>query len=562
MMPNITGYDAPALDIRPTEIGVESTAAAGRRVGVYGSQIAEAKRQEGQSIAGAVKTVGDVVNDYEAQREISTAAKHGADVMAKGSQSLNAFMTGADIPDDPSNPQAKKDELNARLQNPNSVQQWRDETLEPMLDGYRNSGFFVTKRGQDYADRFVATAREHFVTTALADQSTIAGHVTKDNLQKAADGWATAIFNDPHNLNTSVTQFRDMLDHMGGTVDAKTQSAIREWGEGEISKMVTAGVQGRILKGAPYDDIVKDYAPYINPGQNAMFERQQNFYQKGAAVAQKQEILLNKQIAETNAHAAINQSWGDNVKFDPETKRPVINPGFVRDMVDLPFKHPSAPDAVDKAKTYIDWAESQQKPPPRADNPATIDGLMKTIGDPSVSLDDAKIAIAKADIAKGLTKETGAQMVQLATDMRNLNNPLLTKTMEAAKEIVEPKYSGQSINPGGFAKFYYDFIHNQYLPNKVVGTLPPDALDMSQPNSMISKALAAATGGPAVTLPAAVSANGGVGGPPLPVYTAPKGAPTQQARPPEPGETRQFQGQTWRFKGGNWRDQKTWEPVS
>ncbi len=184
---------------------------------------------------------------------------------------------------------------------------------------------------------------------------------------------------------------------------------------------------------------------------------------------------------------------------------------------------------------------------------------MKTISDPTVSLDDAKIAIAKADIAKGLTRETGAQMVQLATDMRNLNNPLLTKTMEAAKEIVEPKYGGQSINPGGFAKFYYDFIHNQYLPAKVSGTLPPDALDMSQPNSMISKALAAATGGPGKTLPAAIGANGGVGAP-LPTYTAPKpgATPAEAPKPPEVGDIRAG----YRFKGGNPADRANWEPAS
>ena len=249
--------------------------------------------------------------------------------------------------------------------------------------------------------------------------------------------------------------------------------------------------------------------------------------------------FLHKLVqAESDAHGAINDSFSRNVSTDDQGNV-TIKPQFIQDMAQLPFTNRNAPHAaVTQAKTWLDWAQivpAEAAAGAPTIRQVTIDGLMKThCSIPTVSLDDAKIAVSKADIAKGLTKETGAQMVQLATDMRNLNNPLLTKTMEAAKEIVEPKYSGVSSNPGGFAKFYYDFIHNQYLPAKVGGTLPPDALDMSQPNSMISKALSAATGGPGAQLPAAISANGGVGGPALPVYTAPKpGAARPLHRQPE-----------------------------
>ncbi len=540
-MPNINDPSFNIPDIRPTEIGVDATAAAGRRLGVYGEQISQSQQRTGAAVGRATGSVVDAAYMQAEHMEISKGAAHGAELVATLNQSWNDTAKNAD-PNDPA-----------------AAAKWRAETLEPALEQYRSG--FLTRGGQQWAEHFVDTYREHSVVKTAADMSALAGDAVHVNALKTINGLSTAAFNDP----STVSFARDTLAHsldgltasspnMSATDQAKVKTELTYKGEYQI---VNAAIMGAIAKGGDWHGIADDpkNVPYVNAPELQKAERLEKYYQHGTAVAQKQELLLNKQLAETTAHESLNKSWADNVSVD-QAGNVKINPQFVRDMVDLPLKNPSAPDAIDKAKTYVDWAQSQQKPPPARDNPAVIDGLMKTIGDKAVSLDDAKIAISKADIAKGVTPETRGQLIQLATDMRNLNNPLLTKTMEAAKEIIEPKYGGQSINPGGFAKFYYDFIHNQYLPNKVAGTLPPDALDMSQPNSMISKALAAASGGPGVTVPAAIGANGG-----LPVYTAPAKAPPV-ARPPETGETRQYQGTTYKFKGGDFRDQKNWEPVS
>lgn len=545
-MPNILDPSFTVPDIRPSETGVEATARAGLRLGAYGNQIAQAKQQEGQDIGRATGSAVDAAYTQAEHMEISKGAAHGADMVAKLNDSWNQTAKNAD-PNDPS-----------------VAAKWRAETLEPALEQYRSG--FLTEGAQQWAEHFVDSYREHTVLKTSADMSSMAADAVHINAVKTINGLSTAAFNDPSTVSFARDTLAHSLDGLTGSspnisaVDAaKVKTELTQKGEEQIVK---AAVIGTIAKGGDWQSIANDpkNAPYVNAVELQQFARVEKFYKNGEAVAAKQQILQDKQIAETTAHTAINQSFGKNVTFDETTGRAVINPNFVRDMVQLPLRNPNAPDAAEKAKTYIDWAESQQKPPPRADNPQVIDGLMKTISDPTVSLDDAKIAVSKADIAKGLTAETRGQMIQLATDMRNLNNPLLTKTMEAAKEIVEPKYSGVSSNPGGFAKFYYDFIHNQYLPAKVGGTLPPDALDMSQPNSMISKALSAATGGPGAQLPAAIGANGGVGGPPLPVYTAPaKPAAAPPALPA--GTERSFQGTTYKFKGGNQLDQKNWEPV-
>ena len=519
-MPSIPEFNAPSnLGINPTEIGVESTAAAGRRLGAYGSQIAEADVSTGRAIAGGVKSVGDAAEQYAAHQNISSLARHGADVMASGTQSLNAYFSGADIPDDPNNPGAKKAALDERLNNPAAAKQWLDNTLEPMLESYQQGAW--TEGGQQYAQRFSENLRTHLTTSAIADQSTGAGIAAKDNLQKTADGYATAAFNS-HNLH-DVTGYINSFDHAIGaistsspTINADGQARIKEWAEQEKAKIITSAVQGRIMSGGGYDDITKAFPQYVQPGQNAQFEKQQQFYQKSAIVAQKQEMLLNKQIAEQNTLQTINKSFSNNVSVDPDTGHPTVSPQFAVDMGKLPVNNPD-PKAAEHAKTWLDWAESQQKPPPVRDNQAAVDSTLATVGNPAVTLDDAKIAIAKGEIAKNYTPQTAAQLRQVATDMRNLNDPVLTKTMEAAKELISPRMgSAGAMNPAGYQQFYYDFIHNQYLPAKVAGKLPPDALDMKNPDSMISKAISAASPDAA----AVVHANGGVGAP-LPVYTAP-----------------------------------------
>jgi hypothetical protein len=558
-MPVISEYNAPQLDIRPSEIGVESTAAAGRRLGVYGSQIAASKEQVGRETEGAVKSVGDQALQVGEHMEIAAGARHGASLMASATQGLNAYMSGDDIPDDPNDPNAKKAALDQRLNNPKAAQQWIDQKLEPSLEQFQSG--FLTEGGQQYAQRFTAELRSHMTTAAMADQSTAAGIAMKDNLQKTADGYATAAFNS-HNLH-DVTGYINAFDHAIGaisstspTINADGQARIKEWAEQEKAKIVTSAVQGRILAGGSYTDITNAYPQYVQPGQNAQFEKQQAFYAKSAEVAQKQTMLLNKQIAEANTQTAINQSFAKNVHIDSQTGAVTIDPQFATDMGKLPINNPNDPNAATHAKTWLDWNEAQHKPPPVADNQPIVDSTLATISDPKVSIDDAKIAIAKAEIAKGITNQTATQLRQLATDMRNLNDPVLTKTMETAKAIISPSMgaAGQ-MNPAGYQQFYYDFIHNQYLPAKVAGKLPPDALDMKNPDSMISKAISAAQ--PDVA--AVTHANGGVGAP-LPVYTAPAKPAAPAALPV--GTERTFQGTTYKYKGGNQSDKANWEPVS
>ena len=310
-MPSIPEFSAPSnLGIQPTEIGVESTAAAGRRLGVYGSQIAEADVSTGRAIAGGVKSVGDAAEQYAAHQNISSLARHGADVMASGTQSLNAYFSGADIPDDPNNPGAKKAALDERLNNPAAAKQWLDNTLEPMLESYQQGAW--TEGGQQYAQRFSENLRTHLTTSAIADQSPGAGIAAKDNLQKTADGYATAAFNS-HNLH-DLTGYINSFDHAIGavsasspTINANDRARINEWAEQEKAKIVSTAVQGRIMSGGSYKDITDAYPQYVQPGQNAMFQKQEQTYTRMAQGEARSARIQNDYINHQNFNEAANK---------------------------------------------------------------------------------------------------------------------------------------------------------------------------------------------------------------------------------------------------------------
>jgi hypothetical protein len=279
-MPNIydPGFDIP--DIRPTEIGVEATAAAGRRLGTYGEQIAASKQQEGRIIGQTVKAVGDQAVQYEEHREINTGSRHAADMMATLNQSWNDYVTGRDI--DPNDPQ-RQDKLEARLNNPQAAQQWREDKLEPALDQFKQG--FLTQGGQDWAERFVDAYRDHATVKAASDISQMAGHVVQANVEKTFNSLSSTVFNDPSTLDFA----RDTLDHsIYGSVStshnlqpdkvAEVSSELKQKGE---EQLVKAAVQGAIVRGGDWQKIANDpkNAPYINQAETLQFFRAEKFYQ-------------------------------------------------------------------------------------------------------------------------------------------------------------------------------------------------------------------------------------------------------------------------------------------
>src|SRR5581483_8597899 len=92
----IQQYESKVADsgIQPSELGIDATAAAARRIGTP-------YRESGQEIGSAISSVGDQASDYWAHREISKGAAEFSTFMAKTTQDWNQVAQNAD-PNDPS----------------------------------------------------------------------------------------------------------------------------------------------------------------------------------------------------------------------------------------------------------------------------------------------------------------------------------------------------------------------------------------------------------------------------------------------------------------------------
>jgi hypothetical protein len=107
------------------------------------------------------------------------------------------------------------------------------------------------------------------------------------------------------------------------------------------------------------------------------------------------------------------------------------------------------------------------------------------------------------------------------------------------------------LQAGKYAAFMQQFL-GDYQRQKQAGTLPPNALSLSDPNSMLSKSMEAYKS----PLASSIAGNGGIAPAPSNIPT-----PATTARY-QPGDVVNTSEGPRRFKGGNFRDKSNWEPAS
>src|SRR4051812_12455878 len=127
-MPNIREFSAPeGLGLAPTDRGTEATAAAARRIGTSYREIADAKSDLGSRIGSTIPDVGDIAVKYEDHQQISAGAAQGAELFDGLTKSKDEAIKAID-PNDPAYGQKVETALKG----------WREQTLEPALDKFRD----------------------------------------------------------------------------------------------------------------------------------------------------------------------------------------------------------------------------------------------------------------------------------------------------------------------------------------------------------------------------------------------------------------------------------------
>src|SRR5262245_9143695 len=198
-MPKIAEFEAPELGLRPTEVGIEATAAAARRVTAAYSQAAESTAAMGHRLASALTDAmqvgvtsmehGELTRGAQAWTSLSTALKQHWDDHIKGA--------------DPNTPRTAK--------------AWLQGTLEPALQNFKSG--FLTQKGQDFAEAHIEQLREHMWRTAQADRAKHAGAATVNALSSSRNTLDNDLINNPspENLENARKSWTTTVQGVAGT---------------------------------------------------------------------------------------------------------------------------------------------------------------------------------------------------------------------------------------------------------------------------------------------------------------------------------------------------------
>jgi hypothetical protein len=407
-------------------------------------------------VSSTIRDVGDAVLKYEDHREISEGAAKGAQQISELNDQWNTTLKGGKDADGNTIPPADPND-------PSTAAKFRDTVLEPALDKFKSG--FNTERSQQWAEHFVDQYRQHMFEKTAADMSTMAGIAVKVNYEKTKNLLSSAVASDPSSLDFALKS----VDHSVGAMADSSPNLDLE-------------------------AVQKKYGEYVNGAEMKMFQKAAQTQAKVDAYHDKSAAIAQRQLDDLNVHKSATDTMTKNVSVDPTTGQPIVNPKFFNDALEIARKNPDAPSAAATVRTMLDWGQSQlNKENKPVDDPVVKSDLMTRMfsaDKPTTTLDlmraraDGKISDHTFQAYDGLVKELAETP---------LKGPVWQDTVSAVKgELVLSNVGmpGKDITgEGNYAKWAQTFIP-QYLAKSRDRTLPPNALDVKDPTSLISQSMA------------------------------------------------------------------------
>ena len=591
MAGNIQQFEAGDLGLRPSEVGVEARAGTARRIGMFSNQQASAEEMlarstehlggetqqlgretaqlgsekgaamaaAGRAIGGGIVAAGDAAVSYLDNKQISEGSKAYAKLLQDTTQQWNDTVKTAD----PNNPHLARDFL---------------ENLDQRLADFKDNGFY-TEGAQKWAEGHVEALRQHFAEKTQADMSSLAGLAAKDNARQTINTLTATVHGDPTSIDFALAALKSSTDgivksnpNLTGTTAGAVRSELMQTGAESIVKAAAIGYIDKTGQMPPWATDPK-YSPYINATELQLFEKQAKAQQKANALVDKQTQVMNRQLADLQVHQGATKVITDNVSFDQQTGQPILKPQFFKDALDIARNNPNAPNAAETVRTMLNWGEAQQnKEAKPVDDPVVKQDLTDRLFNPDKPT--TVIDLMKARAQGKISDHSFTAMKGLVDELEQspLKGPVWQATAAAAKDaliVTLPGVPGKDMKGSeSYASFMQSFIP-QYIAKSRAGTLEPNALDVKDPNSMISKAMAPFKRTPAQRMQDFTLSIGGLGGSGLPpqkdivsVTTTPAPVATSAPRPaaqkpPEKG----FVKNGYEFLGGNPGEAANWKKV-
>jgi hypothetical protein len=480
-MPQLQEY-VNRENIQPTDRGTEARVQEGRRVGAFANQQAESLRdfanRTGQQIGSAVRDAGDAAVQYQTHREIG--------------QGVGTFALMQDDITNKWNDTAK----NADPNDPSVRQKFIEETLNPTLQKWGET--FNTEGGQKFAQTQTRDLLNHMYEKTSADMGSLAAQAVSNNVRTVGNTKSNTAINDPssvpHLLDSVDTSIGALVDSSPNLKGAAAGRAKTELSEKLKESVVKSGAYGAITKAAPgqeekvAEEWIRKYPQYINGEEARTLAKAAKAAAKNNDNMDKAAIAYQRQQGNDAVKADVAKNLADNASVDPATGRVTFKPAFFKNTFDLVRKYgEAAPDAAEQAKTYLNWGQLQlrERHENVASDPAIKTDLYTNIfsaGKPTTDVD-----IYKAEIDGHLNRFDAQNLLNLrkAVEDRPLTGPQWHDTIESVKGLLGTDPNGHE----AFGKFVSAFIP-EYQRMARAGTLPANALDLRDQNSMISQVMA------------------------------------------------------------------------
>ena len=448
---------------------------------MYGNQVAQAKEREGQAIGQGIRTVGDAAVQYMAHREISTGAKVSSQIRLDLEQKLAAKIKDPNFdPDDPS-----------------TAGKFLEEDVNGALDTFK--GGFLTDEGQKFAEQESDHIRSEMFTQTHAVFSHVAGNALVNNTKETSNNLAQAAFTNPAGA-------MGMMDTFDRLIHAKASSSpylsaedyarvMSDVGEGGKKQIAQAAVSGAIVNGGDWQAFVEknpQLKPYISATETMQFQRTEQTYRRIADSEARSKVAQQREDVRISFNTA-----ADNLELATLPQQAGQRPQLPSDYWDQVRKLGTMPGAAiepGRLRTMVTTGEALtdrlNKTEPVTD-PAVRDELTGRLFDPTNPTTVADVIKSQSSLSDGDMKRLTESVKMLQSEV--FSGPEWKDTMDAVKGRLTYAMAGiPGKDPKGlenYARFVQTFIP-QYLQQKNAGTLPPDALDVTNSKSMISKAMA------------------------------------------------------------------------
>jgi len=470
-MPNIREFQTPALGLRANETGVEATAAAARRVGSEYNEAAGAIAAGGAAVGQSIKIAGELKDEYDSHQEISHGQAGLAGKMGVWTDRWNTEVKNAD-PNDP------------------TVAAKYMEALDADLEKFREG--FTTQRSQQWADNHLSGFRQHMGLKTSADMATLAGEAIKTNYRQTTNSLANTVRNDPTSLDFVLKTYEDTLGDLVSTsptlkgVEAgKLKTELAQRGKEEIIK---SAALGHIEATGKMPDWSRDpkYSPYITGPELKQLETAERHYttmNRAAENAARQDV---EREARSKFHADINKLelslYDDDGNLVATKDHIAAFREIVRQNALGATLEPSRVSGMFNGLTRM--VDKQNRVKASSDDPATRQDLTDRLFDQDNPTTMLQIALKVNDgmLSPRSAKNLGA--IVKAEDT-SLKDPILKDTMKGAHALL----GTDPVGSGNYASFVQVFLP-QYTAAKRGGTLKANALDIKDPESMISEAMA------------------------------------------------------------------------